>query len=71
MGEVESTKSRLGDLRAGQWPRQRPANDKLGDEPELINSDRTAPAGWWRSEDPETLEDAPGRPGYAELTGTE
>jgi glycine cleavage system H protein len=72
MGEVESTKS-VSEIYAPVSGTVSARNDKLGDEPELINSDPYG-AGWLveiELRDPETLEELLDAQGYAELTGTE
>ena len=72
MGEVESTKS-VSEIYAPVSGTVSARNDKLGDEPELINSDPYG-AGWLveiELRDPETLEELLDAQGYAELTGRE
>jgi glycine cleavage system H protein len=72
LGEVESTKS-VSEIYAPVSGTVTARNDKLGDEPELINSDPYG-EGWLveiQPADAEALEDLLDADGYAELTGTE
>jgi len=72
MGEVESTKS-VSEIYAPVDGTVTARNEKLGDEPELINSDPYG-EGWLveiQPADPESLEDLLDAQAYAELIGTE
>ncbi len=72
LGEVESTKS-VSEIYAPVSGTVTARNDKLGDEPELINSDPYG-EGWLveiQPADAESLEDLLDAEAYAELTGTE
>lgn len=72
LGEVESTKS-VSEIYAPVGGTVTARNDKLGDEPELINSDPYGD-GWLveiEPADPETLEDLLDAQGYEELISTE
>jgi glycine cleavage system H protein len=72
MGEVESTKS-VSEIYAPVAGTVSARNEKLGDEPELINSDPYGD-GWLveiQPADPESMEDLLDAQAYAELIGTE
>jgi glycine cleavage system H protein len=72
LGEVESTKS-VSDIYAPVAGTVTARNDRLGDDPELINSDPYGD-GWLveiDATDPEALDELLDADGYAELTGTE
>jgi len=71
LGEVESTKS-VSEIYAPVSGTVTARNDKLGDEPELINSDPYGD-GWLveiEPADPEALEDLLDAQAYEELTST-
>ena len=72
LGEVESTKS-VSEIYAPLSGTVVGRNDKLGDEPELINADPYG-AGWLveiEPSDPAALDDLLDAQAYAELTHTE
>jgi glycine cleavage system H protein len=72
LGEVESTKS-VSDIYAPVTGTVVARNDKLGDEPELINADPYG-AGWLveiEPAEPVALDDLLDAQAYAELTGHE
>jgi glycine cleavage system H protein len=72
LGEVESTKS-VSEIYSPVSGTVSARNDKLGAEPELINSDPYGD-GWLveiELSDPEAIEELLDAQGYAELTGTE
>ena len=72
MGEVESTKS-VSEIYAPVSGTVSARNDKLGDEPELINSDPYGD-GWLveiELADPDAVDELLDAQSYAELTGTE
>ena len=72
LGEVESTKS-VSEIYAPVSGTVSARNDKLGDEPELINSDPYGD-GWLveiELTDPDALDELMDAQSYAELTGSE
>ena len=72
LGEVESTKS-VSEIYAPVRGTVTARNEKLGEEPELINSDPYG-AGWLveiELSDPGALDELLDAQGYAELTGSE
>jgi glycine cleavage system H protein len=72
LGEVESTKS-VSEIYAPVRGTVTARNEKLGEEPELINSDPYG-AGWLveiELSDPDALDELLDAQGYAELTGSE